>query len=544
MNTKHIDGTLLARMLENGLNNLRNHEKEINDMNVFPVPDGDTGVNMRLTLENGLKHAEVRPHLGDYLRDVSSGMLLGARGNSGVILSQLFQGMAQSLARDGIVNVNEMTDALTAGYKTAYRAVIRPVEGTILTVAREGIENTRPQVVRGITFENFFSLYLAEMRKSLSFTPEMLTVLKDAGVVDSGAYGYITIVEGMVKALYDEMIICEDDSQKAVSPIVIPTGSFHADSEFTFGYCMEFILQLMNGPTYNRRFRLNAYIDDLKTCGDSLVALQDNDRVKVHIHTKKPARIITLSQEYGEFITFKLENMQLQHNEHQAAKEPMITKPLGLVAVAGGEGNQALLTDLGVDIVLDGGDTMNTPAEDFVRAYRRLDVSRVVVLPNNKNVIRAAEQAAKITGKTNVTVLPTASIADAYFALAMDVGDETPDKRVELMKQGLAATTTLAVAIATKPYTADGVSCVPGDYLVLKNGDPVAAGRDLSAVTRSALSGIPDLDEKETAVLFSGRDASAELSDTLTAVFEDICPDMELSFFDGGQGIYLFVIGM
>lgn len=542
MNTKHIDGTVLARMLENGLNHLRNHEKEINDMNVFPVPDGDTGINMRLTLENGLKRAEVRPHLGEYLRDVSAGMLLGARGNSGVILSQLFQGMAQSLARDGIVNVNEMSDALVAGYKAAYRAVIRPVEGTILTVAREGIENVRQQSTRGMTFENLFSLYLAEMRKSLSFTPEVLTVLKEAGVVDSGAYGYITIVEGMVKALYGETVVCADGAPVPETPVVPDANAFNADSEFTFGYCMEFILQLMNGPSYNRRFRLDAYIDDLKSCGDSLVALQDKTRVKVHIHTKKPARIITLSQEYGEFITFKLENMQFQHNEHQAAKEPVITKPLGLVAVANGDGIKALLTDLGVDIVLDGGDTMNTPAEEFVRAYRRLDVSRVVVLPNNKNVIRAAEQAAKITEKTNVTVLPTESAAEAYFALAMDVGDETPEKRVELMTQGMNDATTLAVAVATKAYTANGVSCVPGDYLVLKDGEPAAAGQDFSSVLQQALATVEDLDEKESAIVFTGRDASTELSDTLLSLLEDV--DLEATPFEGGQGIYLFVIGL
>ena len=237
MPIKSINGLILEKMVKNGLNNIRLHEKEINDMNVFPVADGDTGRNMRLTLENGVKSAKSGKHLGEYLKGLSEGMLFGARGNSGVILSQLFKGFYNELARDGIVNPYELRDALIAGYRNAYKAVLRPVEGTILTVAREAIENVKTQVYRGSSIEDVLSLYLTEARESLKRTPDLLGVLKEAGVVDSGAFGYIVIVEGMLKALYGEMIEAEGEPLPAATETKV--GYFDENSPFTLGYCME-----------------------------------------------------------------------------------------------------------------------------------------------------------------------------------------------------------------------------------------------------------------------------------------------------------------
>ena len=311
MSTKRINGFQLEQMLKNGLANLQRQEEEINRLNVFPVSDGDTGTNMRLTLDNGIRFAKTKMNAGDYLRQLSEGMLLGARGNSGVILSQFFKGFYVEQSRCAQLGVGELRNGLIRGYRTAYSAVVKPAEGTILTVTREGIEHIRSQLTRNTTVEQLFSMYIAEMKKTLAMTPEMLPVLKEAGVVDSGALGFIAIAEGMLKYLFGEIMLPEEKGEQK-PPKQVDLGLFNEDSPFEDGYCMEFILQLMNAPKYNRHFRISAYIEDLKLYGNSIVAVQDGKRVKVHIHTLIPAKIITLSQEFGEFLTFKLENMQCQ----------------------------------------------------------------------------------------------------------------------------------------------------------------------------------------------------------------------------------------
>ena len=278
-----INGFIFEEMVLNGLHNLINHEKEINAMNVFPVADGDTGTNMRLTLENGYKRAGHQQHLGLYLKELSAGMLLGARGNSGVILSQLFKGIAQSLARCGMANPREIKEALILAYQTAYQAVINPVEGTILTVAREGIEHTKDQVFGKVRIDSVFNMYLAEMRVSLEKTPTILPVLKEAGVLDSGAYGYIIIIEGMLKGLLGEKIETGleeiQKQEESASPIF-----FDENSEFNEGYCMEFLLQLMNSKNYKDTFNFDAFVDALKQFGNSIVALREGTIIKIHIH--------------------------------------------------------------------------------------------------------------------------------------------------------------------------------------------------------------------------------------------------------------------
>ncbi len=421
MSTKRINGFQLEQMLKNGLANLQRQEEEINRLNVFPVSDGDTGTNMRLTLDNGIRFAKTKMNAGDYLRQLSEGMLLGARGNSGVILSQFFKGFYVEQSRCAQLGVGELRNGLIRGYRTAYSAVVKPAEGTILTVTREGIEHIRSQLTRNTTVEQLFSMYIAEMKKTLAMTPEMLPVLKEAGVVDSGALGFIAIAEGMLKYLFGEIMLPEEkDEQKP--PKQVDLGLFNEDSPFEDGYCMEFILQLMNAPKYNRHFRISAYIEDLKLYGNSIVAVQDGKRVKVHIHTLIPAKIITLSQEFGEFLTFKLENMQVQHNEHD--KELKATKRhklLAVVAVVNGEGMKKLFRDLGCDVVIDGGATMNTSSQEFIDAFAQLDADAVAVLPNNPNVILAAEQAVKLYGADNITVLPSRSVAEGYFAVAIRI---------------------------------------------------------------------------------------------------------------------------
>ncbi|MBQ2603129.1 MAG: DAK2 domain-containing protein, partial [Oscillospiraceae bacterium] len=511
MSVKRVDGALMAGMLKNGLACLKASEEKINILNVFPVADGDTGTNMRLTLENGLNAAKPVKELGPYLQSVSTGMLYGARGNSGVILSQLMNGFAQELARVPSADTGEVKRSLIRAYQMAYNSVIRPVEGTILTVAREGIEHIRSQVTRRTTIDQLLSMYLAEMRKTLAYTPELLAELKEAGVVDSGGLGYITIVEGMLKYLNGEVLTGtgEEVSEKAPQPSV-DLSLFNEHSSFIDGYCMEFILQLLLDPAYDQDFRLPSFIKKLEARGNSIVAVQDNRRVKVHIHTKMPSAVMALAQKYGEFITFKLDNMQVQHNEHtRAVKSVKKHVPLHVITVADGDGMRELFSGAGAGDILDGGASMNTSAQEFVSAFKAADADRYLVLPNSKNITLAARQAAALSPGKNVTVLPTKSMVEGYFALAMDVPDsEDIDYRVRQMELGAENVVTLSVAKRAKDTTYHGMLVKAGDWLSFIDEEPAASAGSRIEALIAGLAAVPDIRDRETCILFRGVDTN------------------------------------
>lgn len=549
MNTKRIDGIVLRKMLINGLNCIRSHEIEINKLNVFPVADGDTGTNMRLTLENGINYAGENDSTGKYLKALAEGMLLGARGNSGVILSQLFKGLSNELARTTTISAAELRNGLIIGYRTAYNSVIRPVEGTILTVARQGIENVRSQIGRSTTLEAMLSMYIAEMKRVLSATPEMLPVLKDAGVVDSGAMGYIVITEGMLKYLYGEIVEEGEVASESVTTATAPNlDYFDENSEFIDGYCTEFLLQLMNSNDYDHRFKLDEFRSKLEEMGESIVAVQDGKRVKVHIHSKKPDRIIAFAQQYGEFLTFKLENMQLQHNEQiiEAENEKPERKKLAVVSVADGDGMKQLFTDLGCDIVIDGGATMNPPAGDFLDAYNALNAECIVVLPNNKNAIGAADQAKLLyKGDDEIVVLKSNSMIDAYYAVAMDVRDsEDVEFRVNQMKSGIVDTHTLGIADASKAYSVGDVTVNEGDKIAVIDGDVVYASDDSIQTIIEGIKMLPDIDSKEVCMLVRGGEVSDDDEEELYDAFEEEFDDLEINIIYGGQHIYHWLVGL
>ena len=481
-----INGFHLAKMLENGYNNLSKHREEVNKLNVFPVADGDTGTNMSLTLGHGL-------------------------GNSGVILSQLFKGLYTELARAGWVTPAMMRNALIRSYKTAYASVVQPVEGTILTVAREGIEHIKTQIDKRTTMEEFLSMYTAEMRKSLSFTPELLPVLKESGVIDSGAYGYILIFEGMLDRMY---------------------GKKHKEAK-------------TEEATHIAESAAPAPVDLalFKMYGTSLVVVEDGRRVKVHIHTFKPAKIITMSQDYGEFLTFKLENMQLQHNEvMQSAPKK---KPLATIAAVNGDGMEKTFLELGCDVVINCREAMNASTEDFIRAFSRVNAEKVVVLPNNKNVIMAADQAVRLAEAKNVEVLPTKSSAEGYFALAMDIQDsDDTELRVKQMRSGMKSTVTLSESTATKDYEGDGVSCKAGEEIVLLNGNLVAASTDWCDCIIKGLKAVPNADDIESCVIFTGEGVPDGHEEILTERLAEAFPALEPTFLKGDQSVYKFIIGI
>lgn len=550
MKTKRINGTMFADMVKNGLANLCEIEEKLNMLNVFPVADGDTGANMHLTLENGIRAAKPAPELGIYLKGLSEGMLYGARGNSGVILSQLFRGLYLELGRYVSANPGELRNAFIRAYKVAYASVVRPVEGTILTVAREGIEHIRTQIDRSTTVETLLSMYIAEMQKSLSYTPELLPELKEAGVVDSGAMGYIAIVEGMLKFLYGEVLV--QPVPAAASAAALPAGTapdlslFNEHSVFEDGYCMEFILQLLRDIRYAQRFRADRYIEELSDFGNSLVVVQDGMRVKVHIHTLKPAKIIALSQEYGEFLTFKLENMQVQHNEHEKKTRPDKKHvPIEVIAVVNGEGMEEIFAGVGCGCVIDGGASMNTSAQEFVDAFRQTDADRVVVLPDNKNSVLAAQQAVTLCGADNITVIPTGSMVEGYFALAMDVADsEDLDFRIRQMRAGAENVVTLAQATAARASSHNGIDCHPGEQIALI-GDEVVAVADtwLDAILQG-LAKVEDMDDREGCVIFRGYGIDEEREAELRERLAEAYPLLEVDFLYGGQGVYPWLIGL
>ena len=545
MSTKRLNGFQLEQMLKNGLANLQSREDEINRLNVFPVSDGDTGTNMRLTLSGGVRFAKTNKETNAYLKQLSEGMLLGARGNSGVILSQFFKGFYLELARCPLVGVGELRNGLIRGYRNAYNAVVNPVEGTILSVTREGIEHIRSQITRSTTIEQVLSMYLGEMKKTLSMTPEMLPVLKEAGVVDSGALGFITIVEGMLQYLYGDVKITAATAE-AVPQTPLRLDLFNENSAFIDGYCMEFILQLMKDGKYNQHFRISAFIEDLKLFGNSIVAVQDGKRVKVHIHTKIPAKIITLAQEFGEFLTFKLENMQVQHNEHdkelKAAKKH---KRLATVAVVNGEGMKRLFAELGCDVVIDGGSTMNTSSQEFVDAFASIDADAVVVLPNNPNIILAAEQAVQLYGADNITVLPSRSVAEGYFAIAMDITTvDDVEFRIREMRHGLKNTLTLCETTASRDYAYHEISCKKGEEILLINNKIVCVNSDSKQAILDGFATVEDMDDRETCVIFRGEGVAQEQEDVLREAIEERYPLLEVEFVDGGQVVYHWVIGL
>lgn len=562
MNTRRINGILFEKMFRNGLNNLRLHEAELNSLNVFPVADGDTGTNMRLTLENGLAVAKREKRVGVYLKELSGGMLLGARGNSGVILSQIFKGIAVALSKDQITSPGRFRNALIRGYRTAYDAVLRPVEGTILTVAREGVENIRSQVSRDITLEMFFNLYVAEMKRSLQRTPDLLSALKEANVVDSGALGYIYLVEGMQSYLYGDVISTKKkraevketqdesdasgdvsgDGEERTSP---DTSFFNENSSFEDGYCMEFLLQLMKDGKYLQTFRLDEFKKDLNNYGNSIVAVQEGSRVKVHIHTFTPAKVMIISQEFGEFVSFKLENMQLQHNEKLSKQIVTEHKPVFKIAAANGAGFEQQFRQFGCDVVIKSGPSMNTSANEFLEAINQADADRIVIFPNNSNSFGAAEQAVKLSGRDNITVIMTKDMVQGYFALAMDVADDDDlDYRLEQMKQGAESVVTLFGATATKDYSSAELSFHCGDEVALLGDQPICFSKDRLGAILDSIGKADQSEEHECVIIFKGKQVGSALSEELAGMIQKRYPRFEVSIIDGGQEVYTWLVGM
>ena len=539
-----INGKLLKDMLASGANNLSNKFTEIDALNVFPVPDGDTGTNMSLTFNAGVKDALActSDDVCDIAKVLSKGLLMGARGNSGVITSQIFRGLYQGV--DGMKEINgfQLANALVMGSRVAYKAVMRPVEGTILTVVREAADYTYAYATstQDVTCLQVMEKMLEEAKESLERTPDLLPVLKEVGVVDSGGAGLVTIFEGFVSALKGEVI----ERQEAQESKEVAGAGMESEE---FGYCTEFIIRLSEHGA--RNFQEEALRDSLARIGNSIVCVRDDDIVKVHVHTLTPGDALNMGQRYGEFAKLKVENMQEQHENimmnatvEEKPKEEKPKQKYAIITVAAGDGLKDMFKELRADYVISGGQTMNPSTEDFVQAIHQVNAENIFLLPNNSNIILAAQQAASVCEDLNVEVIPSKSIPQGLSACIMFNPDVDFDMNLAEMNDAISMVKTGQVTYAIKDTTFEGLDIKAGDYMGLKEKDSVVSLPDKMEVTRQLLDMMID-GESEIVTLVYGEDVNEEEANEIASYIEDKY-DVEVELNNGMQPVYSFIIGV
>lgn len=541
--TAFLTGRELSAMLLNGYRNLLRNSDLINDLNVFPVPDGDTGTNMTRTLSGGVGNAREGAAAGEYMKAFARGTLLSARGNSGVILSQFIHGLAEGMEGKEEISLGDFAYAMRLGQRDAYHAVVKPTEGTILTLIRQGAAFLQEHSFD--SFEDCLKALIAHLRDVLQHTPELLPVLKEAGVVDSGGAGLVCIFEGMEAALRGEVIESEgaaDSSLKETASVT--TGSFGPDSVLEYGYCTEFILQLMHAKCDIANFSLQPMIDYYESIGDSLVAVMDGDIVKIHVHTFTPDKVIAYARQFGEFLTFKMENMSVQHSEVVEQKQGPKDK-YAVVAVTCGEGIDSYFKEIGVKITVSGGQTQNPSAEDFLAAFRKANSEHIIVLPNNSNIILTARQAADLFKDADVHVIDTKSMAEGYSALSMmDLYADTVEELLESMTMPLEGVTTGQVTTATRDTCMNGITVKQGDHIGLANHKILSAAANAVDAAMEMLQALEEMEDKQVLTVFYGEDLSDEALEELRNRVEAAYPLLETGYIYGGQPVYSLIMAI
>ena len=551
-----LNGEQFKELVTNGARNLRLNIEEVDSLNVFPVPDGDTGTNMTRTIEGGIDAVKSmnEKNLGVLGKALSKGMLLGARGNSGVILSQIFRGICRGFEGKEEVNALELAEAYKIGVKQAYGAVVTPVEGTILTVFREATESACKIVKKDSTINEFFEEHLKQASISLKKTIDLLPVLKEAGVIDSGGAGYVYIVKGIVKYLDGEKIEQElsSTSENKQEAAPIDFSAFGADDVLQFGYCTEFILRLQNSKVNVEEFDVQTIIDNLNEediAGDSIVALKDGDVIKVHVHTKEPGLVLHKMRKYGEFLTTKIENMALQHNENLSEEEhshkKMEHKKYAIVAVAQGDGIKEQFEAFGVDVVVSGNQTMNPSTEDFIRAFKQIDADNSIVFPNNKNIVMAAKQAAQLYKGANVKIAPSNSIPQCYSALTMlDFSSDDLTLIMGNFNEAIRNVVTVEITTAIRSTRVHGVIIHKNDHMGIVDGKIVYAGRMKNRIVYDVLRKIKDIKDKQVVTIIYGKDVTEDEKVKNMQMLKTRFPHLEFGAIDGGQAVYKYLIAV
>jgi DAK2 domain fusion protein YloV len=538
---KTIDGKMFRAMVETGANLLHNNHPEIDALNVFPVPDGDTGTNMSLTFTNGA--AEVKKlqsdNLGDIAKTLSKGLLMGARGNSGVILSQIFRGVAKSLKGKEVADSVELAEAFANGAKVAYKAVMRPVEGTILTVIREASEAGSAYVKEDMEVEDWFSYFVKEANDALDRTPELLPVLKEVGVVDSGGAGLVVVLTGFMLALAGEEVVRVD---VAAQQAAMKEAEEEASKQK--GYQVKYSFKIDEGKA--KAFTIDGFTHELeRTPATEVNVTEKDDVVFVSLSTERPGHTLNVGQRFGELAHITIVNFnEPDYKEPEAQEEAAPAKDTAIISVAAGEGVKKMFLDLRCDDVVSGGQTMNPATEDIVNAVRKVNAKNVIILPNNSNIVMTAEQAATVLeDEIHVIVIPSKTIPQGLAACMMYNTEASLDENVNEMTSALEDVQTGQVTFAIKDTTIDGLEIKANNYMALCNKKIVACVPDKIDALKKALEGLVD-DDSEVITIICGEDVTEEEKEAAKSYIEENFEDCELEMNDGGQPVYSFIIGV
>lgn len=566
-----INAELFAKMFLAGANNLEAKKEWINELNVFPVPDGDTGTNMSMTIMSAAKEvaAMTDPTMASLAKAISSGSLRGARGNSGVILSQLFRGFTKVIAEYDELNVRIISDAFQKATETAYKAVMKPKEGTILTVAKGMSDKAAELGEETDDLVHFCEEIIKEGDHVLSKTPDMLPVLKQAGVVDSGGQGLMQVLKGAMDALLGKEV--DYNIEAAAQPTEKSSSSnsyidAQAEQEITFTYCTQFLIMLEHPFTEKQEMDFKSYLESI---GDSIVVVADDEIVKVHVHTNDPGKAMQRGLTYGSLTTIIIENMRLERDEkisamkekemqstqtaeqeikameELAAEEEVQTeeKEMGFISVSIGAGINEIFKGLGVDHIIEGGQTMNPSTEDMLQAIEKVNARNIFILPNNKNIIMAANQAASLTEDKNIIVIPTKTIPQGITALVNYIPDSTPEDNAERMTEEIQLVKTGQVTYAVRDTIIDDKEIRQGDYMGIGDKGILSVGTDM---TKTVLTMIAEMIDEDSALLsiYYGEDMDEDSANAIAEKVEASYPDVEVEVHSGGQPIYYYVISV
>lgn len=556
MELEKLTASDFQAMVIAGAERLSENVDLINSLNVFPVPDGDTGTNMNMSFQSGLENLRQSKseHVGELAQSLAKGLLMGARGNSGVILSQIFRGFSQAIKDKETLSSKDFVAAFVGGVESAYKAVMKPVEGTILTVARESaIRGEKKAAKTGDIIEVMKSI-VKGASLSLDKTPDLLPVLKQVGVVDSGGKGLLCIYEGFLAALTGEVII---DHAVEAAKSEHSHAMFEGDNEtplsmedITYGYCTEIMVRIGQGPTVTKEFDYDEFRNLLNTKGDSLLVVNDDEIVKVHVHTENPGEIMQLGQEFGELIKIKVDNMREQvrglEAEDQALQAdktvatPVEKKPFAIIAVAAGEGMMELFKSIGVHEVLSGGQTMNPSTEDFIKLIDQVAAENIIILPNNKNIIMAAEQAAQVTDVPTV-VIPTTTIPQGISSMLAYNPSQSLEANKEAMTESSQTVISGQITYSIRDTEIDGVSIKKDDYMGLVNGKIILSEANIESSLSNTLEYIIN-EDMELITIIVGEDGDTELAEKVAEEIEAKYPDVEIEFVQGDQPVYHYIL--
>ena len=551
-----ITTSLLQEMVQAAATRLGKQAEYVNSLNVFPVPDGDTGTNMGMTMDNGAKEVADKPAntVGEVGQILAKGLLMGARGNSGVITSQLFRGFGQSIKDKVELDGKDLAQAFQSGVEVAYKAVMKPVEGTILTVSRGAATLALKKAEETDDAVEVMRAALDGAKRALAKTPELLPVLKEVGVVDSGGQGLVYIYEGFLSALTGEYIASEDFKATPATMSEMINAEHHksvaghvATEDITFGYCTEIMVGLKQGPTYVKDFDYEEFQSYLSGLGDSLLVVNDDEIVKVHVHTEDPGLVMQAGLQYGALIKVKVDNMRGQHEaelakaqeQTEAKGEP---KEYGLVAVVAGDGLADIFKSQGVDYIISGGQTMNPSTEDIVKAIESIHAKRVIILPNNKNIFMAAQSAADVV-EIPAAVVETRTVSQGFTSLLAFNSESSLEDNVEAMTASLSDVVSGSVTTAVRDTTIDGITIAENDVLGMVDGKIVVSHADMETALKATFDQMVD-EDSEIVTIYVGEEGSQEMAERLVTYLEEKYEDLEVEIYQGDQPVYPYLMSV